>query len=201
MQNVVQIKKADDELQIVWGEVYVPDIPDSQGEYMTKAEVRKMAYRFLGSGRVKKIDRGHDNKITGAFVVESFIARENDPDFISDSWVVGVHIPSKKIWADVKNGELNAFSMEAFVHTATKEIEIEVPEELRGTTFEEEGHRHPYRLVFNDEGQLVGGMALKGDTDHQHKIIGPATTEETHNHKHRFDFIEALIKANGEAED
>jgi hypothetical protein len=78
------------------GEVYSPDFPDSQGDYMTAEEIRLMAYRFMAKGEPYRIDKEHDKKECGAFVVESFIARENDPDFISGSWVIGVHIPGQR---------------------------------------------------------------------------------------------------------
>ena len=42
-----RIRKTDDELQIVYGEVYAPNVPDVHGEFMTPVEVRKMAHRFL----------------------------------------------------------------------------------------------------------------------------------------------------------
>jgi Putative phage serine protease XkdF len=33
--RAIAIKKADEELQVVWGEVYAPGIPDSQDDFMT----------------------------------------------------------------------------------------------------------------------------------------------------------------------
>ena len=103
------IKKADDELQIVYAEVYAPNIPDSQGEFMQPTTIRKMAHSFLAKGFVNQIDTNHDNVTNGSYVVESFIARKNDPDFIEDSWVVGVHVPDSDLWAKIKKGELNGF--------------------------------------------------------------------------------------------
>jgi hypothetical protein len=36
-------KKADDELQVVYVEIYSPGVPDSQNDFMTKDEIRWMA--------------------------------------------------------------------------------------------------------------------------------------------------------------
>ena len=40
-----------EEQQIVYGEVYAPNRPDAQGEYMTAVEIRKMAHEFIRSGQ------------------------------------------------------------------------------------------------------------------------------------------------------
>lgn len=82
--------KLDDELRIVYGEVYAPDVIDSQGDTMSAAEIRKMAHHFLAEGRVKQIDVQHNNQVCGAKVVESFIAREGDPTFIPSGRSEGV---------------------------------------------------------------------------------------------------------------
>jgi len=104
-RQLTSIKKVDEELQIVWGEVYVPELPDSQGDFMTTLEVRKMAYSFMYAGRLGKVDMNHDNTINGSMIVESFIARSDDAVFIPGSWVVGMHIPDKEIWGMIKSGK------------------------------------------------------------------------------------------------
>ena len=40
------IRKVDHELQIVYGEVYAPEFPDSQGDYMSRETIREMAFEF-----------------------------------------------------------------------------------------------------------------------------------------------------------
>src|SRR5580693_5496603 len=76
--------KADPELQLVWGVVYSPGFPDSQGDFMTAVEVRKMAHSFMSRGGspdygMKCCDVDHDGSIRKVCVVESFIARKGDP--------------------------------------------------------------------------------------------------------------------------
>jgi hypothetical protein len=46
-EPALTIKKQDDALQVVWGEVYAPGFPDSQGDFMTAETVREMAWRFM----------------------------------------------------------------------------------------------------------------------------------------------------------
>ena len=81
--GLCRIKKADDELQIVWAEVYAPLKVDTHGDFMRADEIRKMAYNFMSHSRNHAIDVQHDQKEDrwDHVVVESFIAREGDPTF------------------------------------------------------------------------------------------------------------------------
>ena len=192
MGVIVPIKKSDDELQIVYAEVYVPNVPDSQQEFMTCEGVRKAAHKFLKKGFVNKVDTQHNGIENGSYVVESFIARKDDPDFIADSWVVGVHIPDGELWSMVKKGELNGFSMEALVTKTTRKFEVEIPEFINGMTDTTKGHSHQFRVNFDDEGALVSGVtdSVEG---HFHPIKKATMTEDTSGHTHRFSFLEDFI--------
>ncbi len=81
MESYAQFKKFDEERQLVYAEVYAPMIPDSQGDFMTAEGIEKIAHDFMKNGNVNKIDTNHDLEENGSFVIESFIARGNDPDF------------------------------------------------------------------------------------------------------------------------
>src|SRR6266566_7695672 len=151
-------KKFDDELQVVTAEVYAPGFPDSQGDFMCVREVQKMAYRFLAKGRMKNVDKMHDNKATDCSVVESFIARDDDTLFIPGAWVVSVHVPDKELWQKVKSGELNGFSLEGPVYVDEKYIELEVPEIITGTTGLGDSHVHLFEVKFNEDGEYLGGI-------------------------------------------
>ena len=72
------ISKLDHELQVVYGEVYAPGFPDSQGDYMTRETIREMALEFMRKGYGANIDVRHSQEQSGAYVVESFIARDDD---------------------------------------------------------------------------------------------------------------------------
>ena len=111
-EQIVEFKKSDSKQQIVFGEVYVPDRRDTDGNFMTAESIEKMAHDFLANNRNAQISKGHDGNTNKGCVVESFIAREGDPDFIAGSWVVGVHVPDAKIWKSIENGELTGFSIE-----------------------------------------------------------------------------------------
>ena len=111
-ENIVAFKKSDNKKQIVFGEVYVPDVRDTDGEFMTAETIEKMAHNFLANKKNFEISKSHDGNTDKGCVVESFIAREGDPDFIPGSWVIGVHVPDVEIWKQVEDGTLTGFSIE-----------------------------------------------------------------------------------------
>lgn len=183
--------KADDELQIVWGEVYVPGFPDSQGDFMTTSEVRKAAHRWLAKGDLQFcIDVNHDGQSYNAHPVESFIARKGDPEgFLDGSWVVGVHVECPSLWGRIKKGELNGFSMEALVFSDQVEIDIDMPEQLGGLTMKSEGHQHIYKAWIDENGCITDGETDYVD-GHRHTIKRGTITEESYGHRHRFSFLD-----------
>ena len=173
------VKKADEEMHLIWGEVYVPDIPDTQNEYMTAPEIRKMAHGFLAFGNTENVDVGHDNvKREGLHIVESFIARKSDPEFIEGAWVVCARVLDEEIWEQVKTGELNGFSMQARVLLTDRIVDVQLPEIVEGLTqvsSDGELHRHKYTVRFDDEGGFKGGYTDVVD-GHKHRILRRSVT-------------------------
>lgn len=198
------VKKIDEEQRIVWAEVYIPDILDSHGDFMTPSEIEKMAHDFLASGKVGEVDVNHDNDVTrGNVLVESFIARDDDTLFLPGAWVAAVHCPDDEMWERVKSGEINGFSMQAKVFMRPKEIEIDVPPEVRGVTMKAEGtdegstlHEHEYMVGFGEDGAFQGGETLPDATGHIHRIKRGTVTEggPKDGHTHRFSVTDALLR-------
>lgn len=198
-----RVKKTDAKLQIVWGEVYIPDMPDSDGDFMTVEGIREMSYNFMRKsvdGRLGNIDVRHNNKIVkGCSVVESFIARKTDPDgFIEGAWVAGVHVPDEETWAAIEKGDLNGFSMEALVKKVPVDIEFDLPPVIAGKTMKhEEGdavHEHDFYVSYAEDGTFLGGRTniVKG---HFHEIRRGTVTEESAGHRHKFAYLD-LLKQN-----
>lgn len=178
--------------QIVYGEIYAPNRPDAQGEFMTAEEIQKMAHEFMSSKKMDQIDILHDNKVTKASVVEMFVAREGDPDFIPGSWVAGVHIEDPAVWQRVLKGELNGFSMEALVTRHSREVEIEIPPVVTGLTSKSDEHAHRFFVSYDDEGNFKGGVtdSING---HFHKIVAGTHTQEAEGHTHRFSSVDDVV--------
>jgi hypothetical protein len=160
---------------------------------MRAAEVQKMAHAFLREGKVKKIDVMHDNKVVeGPCIVESFIARKGDPDFLEGAWVVCMHVPNDDIWNQIKKGEINGFSMEALVTRHDQQCEIEMPPVVQGMTSKgDDGHEHTFFVSYNDDGTFRGGTTNMV-SGHSHRILAGTHTEKSDNHSHRFSSVDDI---------
>lgn len=118
--HTVDFKKADDEKQIVYGEVYVPwagENPpelkerDTHGHWATMETIEKMAHGFMQNLRTYQIDKQHDEQADEGYVVESFIAREGDPDFTEGAWVLGTKVTDDTTWQEIKKGNITGYSI------------------------------------------------------------------------------------------
>lgn len=188
------VTKADKKQQIVYGEVYAPGILDSDMEFMDEDTIRQMAYNFMRTKKLDQIDSQHSNELVeGAFVVESFIAREDDSTFIPGSWVVGVHIPNKDDWDKVEKGEWNGFSVEAMVVKESIQVTVDIPPVIQGKTFKsEDGHEHLFYVSYDSDGKFLGGVTSPS-SGHVHKICRGTITEVADGHNHRFSHVDNLI--------
>lgn len=191
-ERVIAFSKTDAKLRIAYAEVYAPGVPDSQGDVMKADEIRKMAHGFLQNGFTKSIDVEHDQNNSGAVMVESFIARKGDPDFIEGSWVAGVQF-TPELWEKVEKGEINGFSMDGEGYRTQTVVKLEVPDQLTGQTTETQSHTHRFIAKYDAEGNFLGG-----ETDvvnnHFHVIERGTVTELAggNPHNHRFSFVEAI---------
>lgn len=149
------------EFHYVFGEVYAPDIVDTDGESMAASDIRKMAHDFLARGMVRALDVNHDRQSSGAVVVESFIARKGDPDFAEGSWVLGVRMTDGPLWDAVKSGELNGFSVDALVQLVPSDKPLPEYSAAAGVTLEpveQEGvtpHTHTWYIEFDASGAVI----------------------------------------------
>jgi hypothetical protein len=179
------------EKHLVYGEVFAPNRPDAQGEFMTADEILKMAHNFVRSRKFDQIDVMHDNKVVKCEIVESWVAPEGDTTFIPGSWCIGMHIPDEGLWQDFKSGKLNGFSMEALVVKVDREVEVEVPSEIVGRTTKAEGHEHTFFVKYSDDLKFLGGVT---DTvnGHSHSIAAGTHTQEAQGHTHRFSSVDNI---------
>ncbi len=112
-----EIRKRDDAKQLVLGEVYVPHDPndpdtiDSQGHAATADEIQKAAHAFLADCRQDCVDRDHDGVNQHGHVVESYLAKQDDPLFKQGAWVVGIRVTDTDTWNAVENGDITGISL------------------------------------------------------------------------------------------
>ena len=176
--------------RVVMAEVLIPDIPNAFGDVYTHDAIREFAYEFARNGY--GIDLNHDNvDVQGdVVVVESFIARENDTDFIPGSWVVAMKIYSDDIWARVLSGEINGYSFEALCHMQPVSITNLRNRQVAGTTEPDpmDGHTHTFLVILTPLNKPIAGST--GVTNgHSHRIAVHTVTESEDGHSHRYQVI------------
>lgn len=183
------VTHVDNGRRIIFGEVYAPNKIDAYGWFMTPEEVEAMAHRFMRLNLSKVIDTNHDNIPNGSYPVESFIAREGDPKFTAGAWVLGVKITDERIWKQVADGKLNAFSMEVLLKKVPAVAEVETLTQQVGFTEEHDDHTHYfYAKVDPSTGRVVGGKTnvVNG---HFHEISLNSVTDKSEGdnpHTHRY---------------
>jgi hypothetical protein len=117
VSGTIPIVKADNERQVVLGEVLVPSpAVDSQGDWLTPEDIEQAAHDYMMTARIVGSEHG---EAIDAVPVESYIAPQ-DMTFQSPSgpmtvtkgtWLMAVKVKSSEQWAKVKSGEYSGFSI------------------------------------------------------------------------------------------
>ncbi len=189
----------------VFAEVLIPEVANVFGDYWSREAIRECAYEFMRTGF--GIDVEHDNidvnvagAITlggGAYVIESFIVRPGDPDFIEGSWVVGMKVVDDALWGRILNNEINGYSYEATVNFLPAVL-AEADDGTRIGFTEpdlEDGHRHAFVVLVDADNRPLSGGTDEVD-GHSHTITTHTVTDEADGHTHRFNLVTG--KANTE---
>jgi hypothetical protein len=190
MAALVPSKDDDGYERLVFAEVLIPDTPNVYGDFHTAESVRQFAYTFMVNGF--GLDVNHDNGDWEGklYVVESFIARQNDPDFVEGAWVVGMYIPDDELWGKVLRNELQGYSWEGYV--TSQEAVLKVPGIRARVGFTgpavSDGHRHSFFVLLDDDGRpVMGGTSV--DNGHAHDIYDHTVTESNLGHTHLYNYI------------
>lgn len=100
---------------MVYGTVYEPDVKDVQGDWADKETIREAAHNFVLKGSTGNVDTEHNEKQSGAQVVESHI---ND----KGAWEVGIKMdPESDTFKKIQKGELKGLSMGAYCEKSEEE--------------------------------------------------------------------------------
>lgn len=176
--------------RLVFAEVLVPESPNTYNDFWTKEGIRDAAYAFMKMGF--GVDVNHDNidRISSIQMVESFIARDGDPDFIPGSWVVGMYVGDDAVWQQILDGDINGYSYEAIVEFLTAIFEGDEAGTIVGVTEADpaDGHTHDYAVHVNGASQVIGGGTATTN-GHWHPIITHTVTEEAAGHIHRYNLL------------
>lgn len=184
--------------QVVFAEVLVPDVLNAYGDIYSKEAIEEFAYQYAQKGYI--IDVQHDNvdvKNTEAVVVESFLARPGDPDFIEGSWVVGMKILDDALWQDILTGKINGYSYEAEVFYTTVMAQNLRERQIVGVTEPDpyDGHTHEFAVLLSAVNRPIYG-ATTTSGGHMHNIVYHTITEMADTlagraHNHRYQVIES----------
>lgn len=118
LQAEGELLKADEEQRIVYGIVLKPDIPDAQGDVFSAREIERVAHRYLVKSRL--LDWRHRETLpqTKTVPVESYIAPTdltiNGKTVPKGAWVMATHVPDDALWAEIKAGQIRAYSIRGF---------------------------------------------------------------------------------------
>lgn len=125
------------EKQISYAEVLKPGEVDKQDDLIPSEVIENAAHDFLGEGKVQNIDINHDGITGKGKVVESYIVLEEHTPFEVEThngktkeipkgtWISAVKWDDE-IWPNVKNGDLQGFS----IFGEGKGIELSKEEQL-----------------------------------------------------------------------
>ena len=184
-------KDGDEWERVVSVEVLIPNVPNVFGDLWSPAAVREAAYEFMRQGY--GIDVDHDNvDVSGpVHVVESFIVRAGDTDFIEGSWVVAMRVEDDTLWQKILDNEINGYSYEATVNFLAG-IFVDETDDGTRTGYTEpdpyDGHRHAFAVLVD-----ANNRPLSGGTDevdgHSHTISTHTVTDESDGHSHRFNLV------------
>lgn len=180
---------------IVMGVVYSPLEIDTDHETMRSETIEQMAHDFLANGRVGMIDYQHNRQPTASRVVESFIARKDDPDgFPEGSWVLGVKIYDPDLWQKVKKGEINGFSFSGpATPVEVRGVPVRHVTKMIGATESSTGgpvpeHTHRVQLQFNQHDKVTPTLTDEV-LGHRHYIFRTTATEPALDHAHRLILV------------
>ena len=129
-EKPVQICLETNEKHIVMGAVLIPDKPiyrNQGGEefyiQFSKETIEKLAHDYLANDRVHSFTKEHEDVADGIYVVETWLktsendkSKDYDIDVPVGSWLMAAKVENEEIWDKIKSGEMNGFSIEAFVN-------------------------------------------------------------------------------------
>lgn len=132
-----KILKTDPESHHVTGVVYEPLVEDSQGNYMTEAEITKAAYWFAkNSGEV---DIQHSFvPFNGAAVVETWIAKADfsigEEQVKKGTWLMTVEVTDPEVWVAIEKGDITGFSMGGMGTYSEEDVDLDTVNKQQNTS-------------------------------------------------------------------
>ena len=126
-----------EEKRIVSGPIMVADLPiyrrdEDRGEYYVTFDadtIRAIVYKFFKNGRGVEANTMHAEIVPDVFLIESHFVSEAHPvpagfpELTVGSWFGSYKIDNDDVWAKVKDGTFNGFSVEGMFRDAVVDAE------------------------------------------------------------------------------
>lgn len=179
--------------RVVYAELIIPEYLNTYNDFHTERSVREFAYAYMIHGFSVDLEHQGGALDGRAYVVESFVARDSDPDFIPGSWVIGVYVPDDELWQDILDGEINGFSYRAMTYAVDAEIDAPFTSMHFGITEPDpiDGHAHGYFVLVDSDDKIIFG-GTENAQDHEHPILRHTFTEEASGHVHVFNYAKRI---------
>ena len=116
---------------MVTGPAIIPDMPIYRYDQFTNEEyyivfpketVERLAYDFISKGRVNEFTSQHLEKVEDVILYESWLKTSGSDKSVDlgyrlpiGTWFITCKINNENLWQQIKNGEAQGFSIEAFV--------------------------------------------------------------------------------------
>ena len=114
----VEIEKADEEQQMVWGWAYVcqddagQQVVDHSGDVVLIEDIQKAAEEFMLSSRVGGVmHKDQAGFVAQSIVVTDDLARELGFTTRKRGWLIGFKVTDPDTWEGVKSGKFKSFSI------------------------------------------------------------------------------------------
>ncbi|MCD8007683.1 MAG: XkdF-like putative serine protease domain-containing protein [Clostridiales bacterium] len=116
------------EQHYVTGVAYEPNVADTDDNFMTEAEIEKMAHWFMKNGRM--VDEQHSfDPDPACHIVESWIAPQdltiNEQPVSKGTWLVKVEVDSPDVWTKIETGDITGFSIGGLAKYGTEDVDLD----------------------------------------------------------------------------
>ena len=212
-EKPLQILLEKEDKHIIVGCALVPDKPiyrrDGDEEFyiqFSAETIEKLAHNYLANDRVYSFSTDHKDVADDVYIIETWLkTSENDKskdyglDVPIGSWMVMAKVENDEIWNRIKEGELQGFSIEAFVNLdeiklnknnkdmakENKDTKLEAIEiddsfwtKLRGILADALGKPQESKEVEDTVGEIVDEMEKgAGPKDEETKVVEQAEDE------------------------
>lgn len=142
-QTPVQLS-ADDEQHIVTGVAMIPDYPiyreeSGKGAFyvvFTKEAIRRTVEKFFANHNSTNVNLEHKDAVHSCVIFESYLldhARGIVPvefaDYPDGTWIISTKINDDALWAEIKAGKYNGFSIQGVYNLGFSEVKPAEPAE------------------------------------------------------------------------